>query len=131
MLLVLGGQLILAVGFTLTQDAQYSWAMFASVVHFDVRYDWVLKNGSLRRHLPGEELRGRARQLVGDRGTTLYQVGSTRRFVVGYLRYLAQHAPPEDAAVIRASLRFRQHGQKDWTLIELYEPIRRHSLARQ
>jgi hypothetical protein len=124
---VLGGELALAVQATARQDGQYGWGMFASVVDFQVRYDWVLADGRLRQHLPGGELRGRARQLVGHGGSTLYRQGAIRRFVSGYLGYLVEHRPPADAVAIRASLRHRVRGEQTWTPSLLERPLPRSS----
>jgi hypothetical protein len=103
-----GGLLLLGVRSLATDDVRFGWGMFREAVVLDADYAWVLRDGTLRPHWPGSELRGPARMLDGrpDRLHT-YGRGAMRAWVAGYARWRARHDPPPDAVAFRAVVDWR------------------------
>ena len=103
-----------------TADSRFGWGMFSRNMAYMIEYSWVHEDGSRTRHVPGDELQGKARSLAPRRGqsvfrhsdwrsrNTRYGIGTVRRWIRSYLSYLYRaegHRPP-GAVAIEARLHY-------------------------
>ncbi len=103
-----------------TADSRFGWGMFSRNLAYMIEYAWVYEDGSRTRHVPGDELQGKATQLAPRRGqsvfhhgdrrsrNTRYGLGTVRSWIRSYLAYLYQDEErrPAEAVAIEARLHY-------------------------
>jgi len=85
------------------EDARLGWGMFAYQIRYQLRYEWLLADGSTRPQRP-MDLAGKVKGYLdsGVKQRTRYGKGALQRWLESYARHMYDTRRPKGAVAFRA-----------------------------